>query len=117
MNKKPSTMNVKEWIIKKLSQSINYSEKVIGMVITNQFDSANDAVGVHDNVEISGFGKFVFNKKRAGKRMMKYLEERDSLMGRLGGELENRERKILTNRLFVLEINIKVLKPKINEDK
>ena len=46
-------------------------EVVINQVITHQFDSAHDAVKTNDSVEISGFGKFLFNEKKAKQKVDK----------------------------------------------
>ena len=74
---KPMSMSVKEWIIKKMAIKMVISEKVIDSVVTHQFDSANDALNVHKSVEISGFGKFYFNEKKAIKTMEKYSSQKD----------------------------------------
>ena len=47
------------------------SERVIDQVITHQFNSAEDATKTNNSVEISGFGKFVFNKSKAEKKINK----------------------------------------------
>ena len=86
---KPSTMSVKEWIIKKMSINMVISEKTIDQVINHQFDSANDALNTNDTVEISGFGKFLFNKKKHSTQL----------------------------RLNTALTDIKTLKPKMNESK
>ena len=62
---KPTTMSVKEFIIKRMALSLVTSEKIIDQVVQHQFDSANDALTSNDTLEISGFGKFLFNKKKA----------------------------------------------------
>ncbi len=118
MKNKPSSMTIKEWLVKKLSRSISVPEKDINCVITNQFDSANDAVGIHDTVEISGFGKFIFNQGRAKKRMVKYLKEKKYLISELEHDsLSDKERNGLEQKLKIMNINIKVLKPRIHEHK
>lgn len=73
---KPHNMHIKDYLIKKIA--INkviddkmVSEKIINKVITHQFDFANDAMHKHNTVEFSGFGKFVFNIKKAKKKMEK----------------------------------------------
>ena len=69
---KPLSMSVKEWLIKKMAVNMVVSEKIINEVVTHQFDSANDALNLHKSVEISGFGKFYFNQKRAIKKLEKW---------------------------------------------
>jgi len=117
MVNKPSTMTMKEWLVKKLSMNINTPEKIINVVIANQFDTANDAVGLHDSVEISGFGKFIFNQSRAKKRMIKYIKEKKYLLRDLEHVENDKEKDSLEQKLKVMNINIKVLKPRIHENK
>jgi hypothetical protein len=38
-------------------------------VINHQFQSANEAMDLNNSLEISGFGKFYFNEKKATKRL------------------------------------------------
>ena len=49
------------------------SEKVIDRVITHQFNSAEDATRDKNSIEISGFGKFVFNLAKANAEMVNGL--------------------------------------------
>ena len=49
------------------------SEATIEAVVTHQFQSANEAMDTNDSIEISGFGKFYFNKKKAINKL-KQLE-------------------------------------------
>lgn len=111
---KPNSMSIKEWLIKILSKKINVAEKTIDIVITHQFDSANDATVTNDSIEISGFGKFVFNSKRAIKQMEKYDSQKlmyDTLL--LDLTLSEKSRRNTELRLETINSNIKALKPKM----
>lgn len=111
-------MSIKEWIIKSISLKINQPEKIINIVITNEFDQANDALATNDQVEISGFGKYIFNRKKAIKRMASYLERKEEIEMRLKqNTLPLKTRKNLEVKLEILEVSIKMLKPKLNENK
>jgi len=111
-------MSVKEWLIKKLAIRIMISEKIINVVITDQFDQANDALNTNDQVEISGFGKYVFNKKKAIKRLANNLVIKDELERRLANdELKESTRKNLENKLDITNQSIKSLKPRLDETK
>lgn len=61
---KPHSMTVKEWLIKSLALSTEIPEKVIDAVVSHQFQEAHSALEINDSVEISGFGKFFFNRKK-----------------------------------------------------
>lgn len=66
---KPMSMSVRDFLIRTLAVKMMVSEKTIEKVIDHQFSSANQAMNVNDSVEISGFGKFFFNKKKAIKKI------------------------------------------------
>ena len=94
------------------------SEKVIDSVVTHQFDSANDALNVHKSVEISGFGKFYFNEKKAIKTMEKYSSQKDMYETVLAdSSTSDVKRANVQVRLANLLISIKTLKPKIDESR
>jgi nucleoid DNA-binding protein len=113
---KPASMTLKEWLIKKLALDQKHSEKNIKVVIDNQFDTANDAVNKHDSVELSGFGKFVFNKNRAIKRLAKWKKEKAKLEEAMKENMSERRKLNMEDRIFVLDLSIKVLHPRITKD-
>jgi hypothetical protein len=115
---KPTTMSIKEWIIKKMAISLVVSEKTIDQVITHQFDSANDALNVHDSLEISGFGKFLFNTKKANIHYTKLLQMKQAYENTLADPLTTDKKRHATElRMITVLKDIKILKPKINESK
>lgn len=93
------------------------SEKLIDAVVTHQFDSANDALNVNKSVELSGFGKFYFNEKKALVQMEKYLSQKKMYESILEDPMTSPSKRNNTEiRLANLLISIKILKPKINEN-
>jgi len=118
MNKPPS-MSIKEYLVKKIA--INkvcdkmISEKTIDAVISHQFDSASAATANNNSIEISGFGKFLFNEKRAVKQMQKYTEQIAYYSNMLASHLTEAERRNTEMRLESINNNVKALKPKLNE--
>jgi hypothetical protein len=66
---KPVSMSVKDYLIRTLAVKMMISEKIIEGVINHQFQSANEAMDTNNSIEISGFGKFYFNEKKAEKRL------------------------------------------------
>jgi len=111
--KKPQSMSVKEWLIKKMAISMVVSEKIIDAVVTYQFDSANDALNVNKSVEISGFGKFYFNQKKALTQYNKLLAIKKAYENMLETDITDVRRNAVTLKLQILETSIKTLKPKI----
>ena len=66
---KPVSMSVKDYLVRTLAVKMLISEKTIEAVVNHQFQSANEAMDVNNSLEISGFGKFYFNEKKATKRI------------------------------------------------
>jgi len=73
---KPISLSVKDYLIRKMAVKLMTPEKTIDAVIMHQFQSANEATSQHKSVEISGFGKFFFNDKKAHKTMEKFLSQK-----------------------------------------
>lgn len=111
---KPNTMSVKEFIIKRMAISLVVSEKVIDQVIQHQFDSANDALNTNDTVEISGFGKFFFNTKKANTHYNKLLAMKQAYENTLADtSITEKRRHSTEQRMITVLSDIKMLKPKI----
>jgi nucleoid DNA-binding protein len=66
---KPISMSVKDYLVRTLAVKMMISEKTIETVVNHQFQSANEAMDTNNSIEISGFGKFYFNEKKAKKRL------------------------------------------------
>ncbi len=113
--KRPASMSMKEWIIKKMAISMVVPEKIIDAVVTHQFDSANDAVNLYKSVEISGFGKFLFNEKKALAQYNKLLAIKQAYERMLTEDISETKRNALELKMKIVESSIKSLKPKINE--
>lgn len=111
---KPLSMSVKEWITKKMSINMVISERIIDQVINHQFDSANDALNTNDTIEISGFGKFLFNKKRALTQYTKLLQMKQAYENMLADpDITDKKKHSTELRLNTALTDIKILKPKM----
>ena len=107
-------MSVKEWIIKRMAINMVRSEKVIDLVVQHQFDSANDALNTNDTIEISGFGKFYFNTKKADTHYAKLLAMKQAYENTLADPSTTEKKRHATNlRMITVLQDIKILKPKI----
>jgi hypothetical protein len=94
------------------------SEKIIDSVVTHQFDSANDALNIHKSVEISGFGKFYFNTKKALVQYNKLLAIKRAYEDvLLDDSITDTKRNAVELKLQIIQSSIKTLKPKIDESK
>ena len=107
-------MSVKEFIIKRMSISLVVSEKIIDNVIQHQFDSANDALNTNDTLEISGFGKFLFNTKKANTHYNKLLAMKQAYENTLADPSTTEKKRHSTEQRMITVLNdIRILKPKI----
>ena len=99
-----------------MSINMVISEKTLDAVVTHQFDSANDALNINKSVELSGFGKFYFNEKKALAQYNKLLAIKNTYEKTLLDEnTSDVKRNAVTLKLQIIETSIKTLKPKINE--
>lgn len=115
---KPKSLSVKEYLIRKMSIKLNTPEKVIDAVITHQFQSATLALATQNSVEISGFGKLLFNEKKAHKKMEKLLSQKE-VFERISNDetLSERKRASASLKLKNTLETIDSLKPKLYESK
>lgn len=113
---KPKSMSVKDWIIRKLAPKMMMNEKTIEAVVNYQFQGANEALSKHNSLEISGFGKWIFNEKKAIKTMAKYESQKAMFEEMLQQEnLTEKRKHSLELKLQTALDNIRDLKPKIYE--
>jgi nucleoid DNA-binding protein len=89
---KPISMSVKDFLIRTLAVKMMVSEKTIETVVNHQFQSANEAMDLNNSIEISGFGKLFFNKKKCLKRINQ-LEAKKLAMERIIANEETTEQR------------------------
>lgn len=118
MSSKPASMSDKEYLIRTLAVKLALNEKTIETVVNHQFQSANEAMGTNHSVELSGFGKFVYNLKKAKKKFDK-LHEKEANIQRIlddAASTDNDKRRASVV-MSKLKDQIKLLKPTIDDDK
>ena len=114
---KPTSMSVKDFLIRKLSVQLMTAEKTIESVVNHQFQSANLALQDSESVEISGFGKFYFNKKKAERKMEKMLSKAALFEKQTNdSSLSEQKRKSAANKLANTLVGIETLKPKLHAE-
>lgn len=113
---KPKSLSVKDYLIRTLAVKLMVPEKTIEAVVTHQFTEANNALKTETSVEISGFGKFFFNYKKAVKKMEKMLSQKRVFENILNNpDITEQKRHSTTLKLSTVMNNISILKPKIHE--
>lgn len=114
---KPVSLPMKDWLIRKLAPKLMISEKTLEAVINHQFQSANEALLNNKSVEISGFGKLIFNDKKAVKRMEMYKQIEKALLNILSQpDLPEAKKRATEMKLQTTKSNIEALKPKLHEN-
>jgi len=114
---KPISMSVKDYLIRIMAVKTMTSERVIEAIVNHQFQSANEAMSQHNSVEISGFGKFFFNTKKAEKKMASMLTNKALFEKFLANpQLSEQKRKSIEHVLSNTDKAIEALKPKLNSD-
>ena len=111
---RPKSLTIKDFLIRKMSVRMLIPEFTLDAIVSHQFQSANQAMLNTKSVEISGFGKFVFNDKKAVKKMEKLLSQK-ALFERLMNDdsLSEQRRNNARLKYESVTLNISVLKPKI----
>jgi hypothetical protein len=110
---KPISMSVKDYLVRTLAVKMMVSEKMIETVVNHQFQSANEAMDTNNSIEISGFGKFYFNEKKAQKRLTD-LNRKKNLMLEFIASAETSEQKKRSSQVTLekTEALINLLKSK-----
>ena len=93
------------------------NERVIDQVITHQFNSAEDATKTNNSIEISGFGKFVFNHESKAEKKIEKLEKiKKAYEQRQLAENTLPEKKldVIKSKLSNLNLTLNSIKPKVN---
>lgn len=110
-------MTDKEFLIRTIASKLLIAEKTIDAVINHQFASANSAMDTNKSIEISGFGKFMFNEKKAAKRLKSYMMKQHDMFTIINHPTSTSEQirkaTIIYNDMVD---NIALLKPNISDE-
>lgn len=116
IDSKPKSMSMKDFLIRVQAVKMMKSEKTIEAVVNHQFQSTNLAMRTNNSVELSGFGKFFFNVKKAQKRLDSLRDRKVYIEEALKDELlTEQRRKRYETMLQNVILDIEFLKSKTNE--
>ncbi len=110
---KPQTMSMKDWLIRKTAVDLSIPERVVNDVINHQFEGGIEAMKTNDSLEFSGWAKFYFNRKRAERKMKKYVLQKEALEKWIEESPNEAKTKKLNTRLNKIMENINILAPKL----
>jgi len=116
MDNKPASMSMKDYLIRVQSVKLMLGEKLIETIVNHQFTSMVQAMRTNNSIELSGFGKFYFNTKKANKRLDNLISKKSYLENVLKNDDldENKKRRALSHLASSIE-EIAYLKSKTNE--
>jgi nucleoid DNA-binding protein len=110
-------MSAKDYLIRILSVDMAFPEKTIAAIVDHQFQSANEAMDTNKSLEISGFARFMFNDKKAIKKMATLHKKLEYYTEKLEDNyLTEANRVKITEIIRVINKQIVQLKPKLNHD-
>lgn len=113
---KPQSLSMREYLVRMLAVKLMMSEKMIDAVVVHQFSEANEALKHNDSIEISGFGKFFFNQKKAVRKMEKLISKEKYFTSVINNpETSEQKRQSVVNKLNNNTLGIENLKPRIYE--
>ncbi len=98
-NTKPSSMSVKDYLIKTMAVRTNTSSALIDSIINHQFEEANNAMKENNSIEISGFCRFIFKNPAALRKLKKEYSKKALFESFLQQEQTEAKQKSLTNKL------------------
>ena len=110
---KPMSLSVKSFLIRKMSTAQSIPEKTITSVIDHQFNSLVENMPFCNTLELSGFGKFTFNKKKGVNMMLKYIREKEELLTRMPTLEDAHALKRAGIRISQIEMSMKALNQKL----
>ena len=113
---KPVSLSVKQFLIRKMSVYMAVPEKTIEAVVGHQFTTLLDGMKTMNSLELSGFGKFVYNEKKGYKILEKHLANLKRCEEMLK-DASPQKQKGIRMRMESIYNNIESLKPKIDVSK
>ena len=112
---KPQSMSHKDFLIRTLAVKMSVNEKMIEAIVNHQFQSANEAMDLNHSIELSGFGKFMLNVKKAHRKMSRLINKRDTFEAAMNDENKTEaERKRASVIFSKTNDQINLLKPTID---
>jgi nucleoid DNA-binding protein len=113
---KPVSLTMREYIVRTLAPKLLISEKVVDTVVAHQFSEANAAMYENDSIEISGFGKFIFNTKKAHKKLETMIGQRATFEKQMNNpELSEQKRHTALSKYTTIGVAIEHLKSKLHD--
>lgn len=113
----PENVRAKDWFIKQIATEENLEIAVVRAIIEHQFNSAYENLQTCNSLEFSGFGRLLFNVKKAEKKMQKFKEQQKLFSEMLIKEgVSEQQKRSAYFKLMSAERNIRFLSNKVCEE-
>jgi len=100
-----------------MSTKLVVSEIVLNQVINHQFDSAHDALKDNNSIEISGYGKFLFNSKKAHTKVRNLEKIKASYENILkNDDISLKRSNFIKSKLSSINLTLGSLRPKLKDN-
>ena len=73
-------------------------------------------MGSCNSIELSGFGRFYFNRRKAGNKLERYIGAKQSLENIINGDVTDKKRATAQYKLGKLIGDLNVLKRKLEDE-
>ena len=113
-------MPVKEYLLRIMSVRTNIPQKTIEAVMNHQFEGVVEAMHNKDiySIEVSGFGKFLFNTNKASKKIVTFSKKIEAYeKALLAPGLSDNRKAFIISKIAYLKSWIDAIKPKVNDHK
>lgn len=112
---RPKSMSVKDYLYKTLAIKLNIPSKTIELVIQHEFEALSGAMKSNNSLEIAGFGKFLYNSKKAQKMLENNYKIMEILKKRLEDpNITELKKQSTLNKIETCNKYINSIKPKLN---
>lgn len=115
---KTLSQSVKDYLVKRMSVRLNIPSKTIDAIVAHQMEGINKAIQSDNkfSVEMSGFGKWIFNHKKAQRKYEKHLSKEKVFMEILERpDLTDRQKASYTLKLENTRKWMEAIKPKLDK--
>lgn len=115
---KPISTSVKDYLIKRMSVRLNIPSKTIEAIVAHQMEGINKAIQADNkfSVEMSGFGKWIFNHKKAKRKFEKNISKEQTFQTLLNKpDLTDKQKASYELKLTNTKKWMEGIKPKLDK--
>ena len=113
---KPVSLSVKNFLIQKISVDMAIPENVVEHVVNHQFDGVLNATKSCYSVEVSGFGKFMFNVRKARHKVVTWENFKQRSEQELTQDITPGRRNTLIEKIENITGTLADIKLKLHDD-